>query len=149
MLMALRAAQPYLRPVRRFIVSVLFFVMAGPVCASLGDGGDKIEESYGEPVSRHLRDDGTVSVAYRKDRYLYAVTFADGVSVAEEYSRVDRADLSEKEIARFLKMNAGPRMTWSRADATRNSGQGSRFERSDGRAEASAKGASLKVRIGK
>ena len=123
--------------------------MAGPVCASLGDGGDKIEESYGEPVSRHLRDDGTVSVAYRKDRYLYEVTFADGVSVAEEYSRVDRANLSEKEIAKFLKMNAGPRITWNRADASRDPGQGRRFERSDGRAKASATGASLKVRIGK
>ena len=81
-------------------------------------GADKIEESYGMLVSRHLRDDGTVDVVYQKDRYVYAVRFDRGVSVAEEYSRVDKRDLSEKEIARFLKMNAGRALTSS---ATRTS----------------------------
>jgi hypothetical protein len=125
---------------------ILFFPMAGAVCAGLGDSADKIEDSYGSLVSRHLRDDGMVAVLYQKDRYLYTVTFDHGVSVSEEYSRVDKANLSEREIARFLKMNAGPKMTWSRAEAA-SPGQGSRFERSDHKAEAMiATRASLKVR---
>jgi len=90
--------------------------MAGAVCAALGDGADKIEESYGTLVSRHLRDDGSVDVVYQKDRYVYAVRFDRGVSVAEEYSRVDKRDLSEKEIARFLKMNAAVKMTSERSE---------------------------------
>jgi hypothetical protein len=116
--------------------------MARAVCAALGDGADKIEDSYGNLTSRHLRDDGMVTVVYQKDRYIYAVTFDHGASVSEEYSRVDRADLSEKEIARFLRMNAGPRMTWNRADV-------GHFERSDSKAEASATRASLRVKIKK
>jgi hypothetical protein len=69
--------------------------------------------------------------------------------VVEEYSRVDRGNLSEKEIARFLKMNSGPKMKWSRGDATAP-GQGStRFERNDHGAEGIATGAALKVRIKK
>jgi hypothetical protein len=92
--------------------------MAGVACAAVGDGADKIEESYGALVSRHLRDDGTVAVVYQKDRYVYAVTFDHGVSVAEEYSRVDKRDLSEKEIARFLKMNAGRAFASQRGAAT-------------------------------
>ena len=92
--------------------------MAGAVYAALGDGADKIEDAYGALVSRHLRDDGMVAVVYQKDRYLYAVTFANGVSVAEEYSRVDKRDLSEKEVARFLKMNAGRALTSQRSEGT-------------------------------
>ena len=92
--------------------------MAGAACAALGDGADKIEEIYGVVVKRHLRDDGRVDVVYQKDRYLYLVTFSGGMSVAEEYSRVDRRDLSEKEVARFLKMNAGRAFTSQRSAAT-------------------------------
>ena len=95
---------------------VLVFSTAGAVYGALGDGADKIEETYGTLVSRHLRDDGTVAVVYQKDRYVYAVTFDRGVSVAEEYSRVDKRDLSEKEIARFLKMNAGRALTSQRSE---------------------------------
>ena len=63
-----------------------------------------------------MRDDGTVDVVYQKDRYVYAVRFDRGVSVAEEYSRVDKRDLSEKEIARFLKMNVAAKMTSERSE---------------------------------
>jgi hypothetical protein len=103
---------------QRLFVWVLFFTSAGIACAALGDGADKIEESYGTLVSRHLGDDGTVAVVYQRDRYVYAVTFDRGVSVAEEYSRVDKRALSEKEIARFLKMNAGRALTSQRSEGT-------------------------------
>jgi hypothetical protein len=119
--------------------------MAGAVCAGLGDDGDKIEEAYGGPKSRQLRDDGTVAIVYQKDRYLCQVVFQRGVSVSEEYSRSDGANLSDKEIAKFLKMNGGAKMPWSRTDTA----QGRRFERSDHLVEAVATGASLKVRTKK
>lgn len=99
--------------------------------ASLGESADRIEGPTDTMVERHLLDDGTVSVLYHKGRYLCFVIFDQGVSVLERYSRVDRAELSEKEMAKFLKANAA-RATWTRHDSP----QERRFERSDHKAEA-------------
>jgi len=120
---------------KQFIVVVLtVFTALSSVWSNLGDGGDRIEDSYGNLIERQLRDDGTVSTLYHKDRYLYFVIFDNGVSVLEKYSRVDGADLSEKEIAKFLKANAGRTVTWIR-DETGTSKE-RRFKRSDHKAEA-------------
>ena len=117
---------------KRFIV-VLLTILSGvsSVCANLGDGGDRIDDSYGNLIERHLLDDGTVSVLYHKERYLYFVIFAEGRSVLERYSHIKGADLSEKEIARFLKANAGG-ATW----IPDNKATERRFERTDHKAEA-------------
>jgi len=112
-----------------FILAILATVTCG--CANLGDGDDKIEDSYGPIIQRSLRDDGTVSVLYHKDRYLYQVTFANGRSVSESYFHVKGNDLSEKEITRFLKANAAG-ATWT----SENTAKERRFRRSDGKAEA-------------
>jgi len=99
--------------------------------ANLGDSADRIEDSYGSILQRRLRDDGTVSVLYHKDRYLYDVTFANGRSVSETYFHVKGTDLSEKEIMRFLKANAAG-STWTAENTTKER----RFSRSDDKAEA-------------
>jgi hypothetical protein len=110
---------------------ILVAMLATLTCgwANLGDGSDKVDDSYGNLVQRRLRDDGTVSVLYHKDRYLYEVLFADGRSVSETYFNVKGTDLSEKEIMRFLKANGG---SWT----PDNTAKERRFKRSDGRAEA-------------
>src|ERR1700736_6308533 len=115
----------------RLIGSVIFFAVAGSALASLGDNGDRIDDVYRNVVKHELRDDGTVSILYHRDRYLYFVVFDKNQSVLEKYSRVDRRDLSPKEISRFLKANAG-RAIWKRADQASEQ----RYERSDGKAEA-------------
>ena len=99
--------------------------------ANLGDGDERIEDAYGPILQRRLRDDGTVTVLYHEDRYLYEVTFANGRSVVERYFHVKGTDLSEKEIMRFLKANAAG-ATWT-AETT---GKERRFKRSDGQADA-------------
>ena len=86
---------------------------------------------YGNLVQRRLRDDGTVSVLYHKDRYLYLVIFANDRSVSESYSHINGTDLSEKEIAKFLKANAAGG-TWIPANTSKER----RFKRSDDIAEA-------------
>lgn len=98
---------------------------------NLGDGSDRIENLYGNLVQRQLRDDETVSIVYHKGRYLYVVIFANDRSISESYSHINGADLSEKEIAKFLKLNAAG-ATWTPADTSK----GRRFKRSDNRAEA-------------
>ena len=82
-------------------------------------------------MERRLRDDETVSVLYHKDRYLYLVIFRNGRSVSETYFNVKGIDLSEKEIARFLKANAAGG-TWT----PDNTAKERRFKHSDGEAEA-------------
>jgi hypothetical protein len=114
--------------------SVLFLTIltgVSSVCANLGDSDDKIEDSYGRLVERRLRDDGTVSMLYHKDRYLYFVVFDKRRSVLETYSRIDGRDLSAKEISKFLKANAA-HATWTHHDTSKEHG----FERSDHKAKA-------------
>src|SRR5437879_12233653 len=79
-------------------------------------------------------DDGTVTTLYHKGPYLYFVVFDNHVSVLEKYSRVDGAGLSEKEIAKFLKANAGRTVTWIRDETATSKDR--RFKRSDDKAEA-------------
>ncbi len=113
------------------VVFLAIFAIVSGVWANLGDGYEKVDDSYGNIVQRKLRDDGTVSVLYHKDRYLYQVTFADGRSVSEIYFNVKGNDLSEKEITRFLKANAAG-SAWT----SENTVKERRFRRSDGKAEA-------------
>jgi hypothetical protein len=112
---------------------IVLAILATLTCswANLGDGDERIEDSYGSILQRRLRDDGTVTVLYHKDRYLYQVTFANGRSVSESYFHVKGTDLSEKEILRFLKANAAG-ATWT----AQNTGKERRFKRSDGQADA-------------
>jgi hypothetical protein len=117
---------------KQFLLATLTMVTAmSSVSANLGEGSDTIENRYGNLVQRQLRDDGTVSVLYRKDRYLYLVTFANDRSISESYSPMKGTDLSEKEIAKFLKLNAAGG-TWIPANTSKER----RFKRSDDRAEA-------------
>jgi hypothetical protein len=117
---------------KQFLVAALTVVTAmSSVWANLGDGSDRIEDRYGNLVQRQLRDDGTVSGLYHKGQYLYLVIFANDRSVSESYSHVKGTDLSEKEIAKFLKLNAAGG-TWIPANTSKEQ----RFKRSDGRAEA-------------
>ena len=115
-----------------FVLFLTILTGASSVCANLGDSDERIEDSYGKLVERHLLDDGTVSILYHKDQYLYFVIFDKRRSVLEGYSHVDGRDLSPKEISKFLKMNAGARGTWTRDETSKER----RFERSDHKAEA-------------
>jgi hypothetical protein len=119
---------------RFFVLFLAISAGVSSVCANLGDGGDRIDDSYGNLVERHLRDDGTITTLYHKDPYLYFVVFDNQVSVLEKYSRVDGADLSEKEIAKFLKANAGRTATWTHNET--GTSKERLFKRSDHKAEA-------------
>jgi hypothetical protein len=112
---------------------VLLAILAALTCcwANLGDSSERVDDAYGNLVQRRLRDDGTVTVLYHKDRYLYQVTFANSRSVSEAYFNVKGTDLTEKEITRFLKANAA-RATWTPDKAAKER----RFKRTDGKAEA-------------
>ena len=111
-------------------LAVALCLITNLASANLGESSERIEDRYETIVQRRLRDDGTVSVVYTKNRYLYMVTFANSRSVSESYSRADGKDLSEKEIEKFLKANSGAKWVAS------NAGKERRFKSSDGAAEA-------------
>jgi hypothetical protein len=116
---------------KQLLLAVLIVLTSlRPVGAKLGDRYETIDDAYGSLVERHLLDDGTVSVVYKKGRYFYFVLFDGGRSVLEKYSHVKGTDLSEKEIAKFLKAYAGGE-TWITTDKPKD-----RFKRSDGKVEA-------------
>lgn len=117
---------------KKSVVLVLaIFAATSSISARLGDSSEQIEDSYGTIVQRRLRDNGDVTVVYKKDSLLFFVTFADGRSISESYSHVKGTNLSEREIAKFLKVNAAG-ATW----IPDNTGAKRRFNRSDGNAEA-------------
>jgi hypothetical protein len=119
--------------VKQFLVCVaMIFATVSWARANLGEDSDRIESTYGNLVHRHLRDDGTVTMLYHKDRYLCLVLFDRRRSIFEMYCRMDGRSLSNREISRFLKANGG-RATWTRDDTSTEK----RFERSDHKAGAS------------
>jgi hypothetical protein len=113
------------------IVALTILAVLSSASANLGDGSDRIDDLYGNLDQRRLRDDGTVSVIYHKGQYVYLVIFANDRSISESYSHIKGTDLSEKEIAKFLKLNSAGG-TWIPANTSKER----RFKRSDNRAEA-------------
>ena len=120
------------RITRYALAALILCLGANGALANLGDDNDAIERAYEKIVERHLLDDGRVNVLYHKDKYLYFVLFDRGKSVLERYSRMDARELTQKEIDRFLKSNAGRGVKWV-PDQT---SEERRFERSDGKAAA-------------
>jgi hypothetical protein len=115
-----------------FLVALMVVAGLSSAWGYLGNDSDRIDGLYGNLVQRQLRNDGTVGVLYHKDRYLYLVIFANDRSISESYSHINGKDLSEKEIAKFLKRNSASG-TWIPANTSKER----RFKRSDNRAEAS------------
>ncbi|HWH90473.1 MAG TPA: hypothetical protein VNV64_01630 [Candidatus Binatia bacterium] len=117
--------------IRFLVVALTILAVSSSASANLGDSSDRIDDLYGNLDQRRLRDDGTVSVIYHKGQYVYLVIFANDRSISESYSHMKGTDLSEKEIAKFLKLNAAGG-TWIPANTSKEG----RFKRSDNRAEA-------------
>ena len=113
------------------VIALTILSVSSSAWAYLGDSSDRIDDLYGNLDQRRLRDDGTVSVVYHKGQYVYLVIFANDRSISESYSHIKGTDLSEKEIAKFLKLNAMGG-TWIPANTSRER----RFKRSDNRADA-------------
>jgi hypothetical protein len=120
-----------MKGMKSLFFALTILAVSSSASAYLGDGSDRIDDLYGSLVQRRLRDDGTVSVLYGKGQYRYLVIFANDRSISESYSHIKGTDLSEKEIAKFLKLNAAGG-TWIPANTSKER----RFKRSDNRAEA-------------
>ena len=90
---------------RHLIALLLSIALLRSAGAAIGDDYDRVDSAYGDVVKRHLNDDGSVIMTYKKNPYLFHVLFRNLQSVSEEYLRTDGKDLSNKEIDRLLKAN--------------------------------------------
>jgi len=98
----------------------------GQAFARLGDTEQQIAALYGNPVDNDKPDEnGVITNTYHKGDYLILVQLLKGHSVAESYTRMDRARFSEKELSTFLKASAagqewnkqsGKKLSWERGD---------------------------------
>src|SRR5438046_9187612 len=95
-----------MRVVKQLLVFVLaIFTTLTCSWASLGDNYEKHEDSYGSIGERRLRDDGTVSILWHKDRYLYLVIVGDAHSISQTYFHTTGTDLSQEQLPTFPKTN--------------------------------------------
>jgi hypothetical protein len=102
--------------------------------ANLGQNQGQIYAAYGKPIQKLPGFGEGASCLYQKGGFSYMVMFRGGVSVFETYSRANQAELSEKEIAAFLKANAAG-ATW--VPVSYNKAPGREWKRSDHKAKAS------------
>jgi hypothetical protein len=95
--------------------------------ARLGQTEEQVNALFGKPIDPGTPDkDGVTTNMYKNPsgEYHALVQFQKGHSIAEAYSRVDSAKLSEKEMEIFLKGNSGgkewikdpAKLAWERSD---------------------------------
>ncbi len=102
------------------VVVVTVLTSLSPIRANLGDGGDRIDDAYGNLVERHLRDDGTVSVLYHKDRYLYFANAAGATWSPGNKGKERRFKRSDgKAAATYATMDSRPTLTVRELDTRR------------------------------
>jgi hypothetical protein len=101
--------------------------LSGDAFARLGQTEEQVSALFGKPIDAGTPDkEGVTTNMYKNPsgEYLALVQFLKGHSIAEAYSRVDSAKLSEKEMSIFLQGNSGgkewikdPRkLAWERSD---------------------------------
>ena len=102
--MASRVA-PWRRSVVIFFVALLSCSTAR---ARIGEDEAEVRGRYGNPVFiLPSTVENSLTKCYLSGGFSIAVTYMKGRSVRETFAKADRSKLTEKEIERFLKGNAG------------------------------------------
>lgn len=90
-------------------------IFARPALARIGETEQQIEARYGKLVNASLKGmQGMEILIYQSAGMKIGVTFIDGKSAAEFYSKDDNSDLSREEIDVILEANAGGKK-WEKA----------------------------------
>jgi hypothetical protein len=97
------------------LIAVLSFALGTRVFSALGNSTEQIADLFGKPVDQGSPDKrGITTNMYEKGNYVILVQFLRGLSLAESYTRVDKLELSEKEISAFLEGSSNER-SWNKA----------------------------------
>ena len=114
------------------IAAAIILGLSGDAFARLGQTEEQVSALFGKPIDAGKPDkEGVTTNMYKNPsgEYLALVQFLKGHSIAEAYSRVDGAKLSDKEMSIFLQGNSGGK-EWIKAPNKEA------WERSDHRAKA-------------
>jgi hypothetical protein len=109
------------------LVAAIVLGLSSEAFARLGQTEEQVSALFGKPIDAGTPDkEGVTTNMYKNPTgdYHALVQFLKGHSIAEAYSRVDGAQLSEKEMSIFLQGNSGgkewikdPRkLAWERSD---------------------------------
>jgi len=108
------------------LVAILAAGLSGQAFARLGNSEEQVAALLGKPTEIGKPDsDGVRTNTYESRYYIALVQFVKGYSVAEAYSRKDRAKFSEKELSIFpdgnsagkeWKKKPGKKPAWTRTD---------------------------------
>ena len=95
-------------------IAVLSFALSTRAFSGLGNSEEQIADLFGQPVHTGNPDKrGITTNVYEKGNYVILVQFLQGLSLAESYTRTDKQELSEKEIAAFLE-GSGNERAWNK-----------------------------------
>ena len=85
------------------LIAALTVAFSARSFAALGDTEDQIADLLGKPTSEGFPDKRGVSTnMYQKGNYIVLVQFLNHLSLAESYTRTDKAELRESEITALL-----------------------------------------------
>jgi len=108
------------------LAAAIVLGLSGQAFARIGQTEEQVRALFGKPIDPGTPDKGVTTNMYKNPtgEYYALVQFLKDHSIAEAYSRVDGAKLSEKEMAIFLQGNSGgkewirdPRkLAWERSD---------------------------------
>jgi hypothetical protein len=109
------------------VVATIVIGLSGQAFARLGQTEEQVSALFGKPIDADKPDkEGVTTNTYKNPsgEYIALVQFLKGHSIAEAYSRVDGAKLSEKEMSIFLQGNSGgkewikdpSKLAWERSD---------------------------------
>ena len=109
------------------IAAVVVLGLSSGAFARIGQTEEQVSALFGKPIDAGTPDkEGVTTNMYKNPsgEYHALVQFLKGHSIAEAYSRVDGARLSEKEMSIFLQGNSGGKewikdphkLAWERSD---------------------------------
>jgi hypothetical protein len=107
------------------LIIISSIALSAQTFGALGNSTEQIADLFGKPVNQGTPDKrGITTNMYEKGNYVILVQFLKGLSLAESYTRVDKLELSEKEISAFLEGSGNERswnkqpskMAWERSD---------------------------------
>lgn len=94
------------------MIAALTIALSGRGFAALGDTEDQIADLFGKPTQQGFPDKrGVTTNEYQKGNYMILVQFLHHLSLAESYTRTDKRDFSEGEIAALLE-GSGNELKW-------------------------------------
>jgi hypothetical protein len=107
------------------LTAALTIVFTSPSFAALGNNEEQIEDLLGKPSDEGFPNERGVSTnRYQKGNYIILIQFLRHLSLAESYTRIDKAELRDSEIAALLEGSANElkwtkdpsRPAWERED---------------------------------